>query len=155
MPPKCSRKERRRGFFNRSSVEAAMARRHRVFRRKQKHFCVCVCVCVCVCSRVWAGDTVTQPLLVCENIRASLCLSPALAWTDIKTRDIINGLYIYFKCWSSRLWKGALHFQRVLVVFGQSQCSGSVGQSEQTACRKEGLCRKLSVWERWGIEDLQ
>ncbi len=29
--------------------------------------------------------------------------------------------------------KGELHFQRVLVVFGQSQCTGSAGQSEQTA----------------------
>ncbi len=26
-----------------------------------------------------------------------------------------------------------LHFRLVLVVFGQSQCSGSAGQSEQTA----------------------
>ncbi len=59
-------------------------------------------------------------------------LFPSQAWTDGKTKDIINCLYFYFERWSSRLWKGALHFQRVLVVFGQSQCTGSVGQSEQT-----------------------
>ncbi len=54
------------------------------------------------------------------------------AWTDGKTKDIINCLYIYFERWSSRLWKGVLHFQRVLVLFGQSQCTVPVGQSEQT-----------------------
>ncbi len=59
-------------------------------------------------------------------------LFPSRAWTDGKTKDIINCLYFNFESWSSRLWKGALHFRLVLVVFGQSQCSGSVGQSEQT-----------------------
>ncbi len=54
------------------------------------------------------------------------------AWTDAKTKDIINCLYIYFERWSLRLWKGALHFRLVLVVFGQSQYSEPVGQSEQT-----------------------
>ncbi len=107
--------------------------------------CVCVCVCVCVCARVRVcvrvreGDKVTsQPQLVCKYIRASslrlsATLFPSRAWTDGKTKDIINCLYIYFESWSSRLWKGALHFRLVLVVFGQSQCSGLVGQSEQTA----------------------
>ncbi len=140
MQPKCSSKERRRGFCNRSSVEAAMARRHRVFRRKQKQFCVCVCVCVyvcsCVCSRVcsrvWEGDTVTQPLLVCKHIRASLCLSPTLAWTDTKTKDIINNLYIYFKCWSSRLWKGALLSNECL------WCSANHNALGQLANQSEG-----------------
>ncbi len=33
--------------------------------------------------------------------------------------------------WKGTLRKGALHF-RVLVVFGQSQCTVPVGQSEQT-----------------------
>ncbi len=60
-------------------------------------------------------------------------LFPSLAWTDGKTKDIINCLYFYFESWSSRLWKGVLHFWRVLVVFGQSQCKGSAVQSEQTA----------------------
>ncbi len=41
-------------------------------------------------------------------------LFPSRAWTDGKTKDIINGLYFNFESWSSRLWKGALHFRRGL-----------------------------------------
>ncbi len=94
-------------------------------------------VFVCVLACVREGDTVTQPRLVCKLIRASsLCLSPLIlswTWTDGKTKDIINCLYIYFESWSSRLSKGALHFRLLLAVFGQSQCTVPVGQSEQTA----------------------
>ncbi len=36
MPPKCSRKERRRGFSNRSSVDAAMTGRRCVFLVERK-----------------------------------------------------------------------------------------------------------------------
>ncbi len=36
MPPKCSRKERRRGFSNRSSVDAAVSGRHCVFLGESK-----------------------------------------------------------------------------------------------------------------------
>ncbi len=109
----------------------------------------CVCVCVCVC--VWGGNRVTSQRgvtlqLIRNRLNRSLCantyelhhcvchatLFPFQAWTDGKTKDIINCLYIYFESQSSWLWKGALHFRRVLVVFGQLHCTGSAGQSEQT-----------------------
>ncbi len=62
---------------------------------------------------------------------------PLSAWTDGKTKDIINCLYIYFESWSSGLWKGALHFW---LMFGQSQCTVPVSQSEQTVLvGKRGL----------------
>ncbi len=59
---------------------------------------LCVCVCVCMCER--EGDKVTQPRLVYKHIQASSpCLSrdsvPFSAWTDAKTKDIIDSLYIY------------------------------------------------------------
>ncbi len=41
-------------------------------------------------------------------------LFPSRAWTDGKTKDIINCLYFNFESWSSWLWKGALHFRRGL-----------------------------------------
>ncbi len=134
-----------------------------------RHWCVCErergggsqCSVVCVCVRVWERETRSSN---CKHIRASsLCLSRdsvpvsgpdvmVKLWTDGKTKDIINCLYMNFESWSSRLWYGALHFRLVLVVFGQSQCSGSVGQSEQTVLvGKEELCGKRSVWERRGI----
>ncbi len=110
-----------------------------------------VCVCVCVCGHI----TVTQSQLVCKHIRASsLCLScdsvPLSAWTDGKTKDIINCLYIYFESWSSRLWKGELHFRLVLAVFDQSQCTGSVGQSEQTALVERRDFVENEAFERGG-----
>ncbi len=78
------------------------------------------------------------------------CLSrdsvPSQAWTDGKTKDIINCLYIYFERWSLLLWKGALHFSYIfLVVFGQSQCTVPVWPIRaDCTCRKEGLCRKTT-----------
>ncbi len=126
--------------------------------------CVCVCVCararVCVCVRERERETVTSQRSV-QRVRNHLnrglfantfelhhCIWHATlflsrAWTNGKTKDIINCLYIYFESWSSRLWKGALHFRRMLVVFGQSQCTVSVGQSEQTAL----------VWRRDFVEN--
>ena len=77
-------------------------------------------------------------------------LFPFRAWTDGKTKDIINCLYIYFERWSSRLWKGVLHFRRVLAVFGQSQCTGSVGQSEQTALVRRRDFVENDTFERGG-----
>ncbi len=91
-------------------------------------FSVCACA---LCERERERDgylqTHTSIITVCH---ATLFLSRA--WTDGKTNSIINCLYFNFESWSSRLWKGALHFRWVLAVFGQSQCTGSAGQSEQT-----------------------
>ncbi len=75
-----------------------------------------VCVCVRVrCVRAIEGDTVTSQLrLVCKHIRASspsCIMFPSLAWTDGKTKDMINCLCIYFESWSSQLWKETFHFR--------------------------------------------
>ncbi len=62
--------------------------------------------------RAWEGDTVTsQQRLVCKHIRASsLCLSrdsvPLSAWTDGKTKDIINGLHLFLKAKAHDCGKG-------------------------------------------------
>ncbi len=119
-----------------------------------------VCVCVCVCSRVWERETRSHHNhgLFANTYEHHHCvchvtLFSSRAWTDGKTKDIINCLYIHFESWSLRLWKGALHFRKMLAVFGQSQCTVPVGQSEQTALvgRRDFV---ESVWERRGIEDL-
>ncbi len=105
---------------------------------------VCVCVCVCVWEREREGHiTVESAFLISGLCTANtykqhhcvchVTLFPSRTWTDGKTKDIINRLYFYFERWSSRLWKGALQFRRVLAVFGQSQCTVPVGQSEKTA----------------------
>ncbi len=54
-------------------------------------------LCVCVCLRVLEeGDTVTsQPRL--HHCVCHVTLFPSRAWTDGKTKDIINCLYFYFE----------------------------------------------------------
>ncbi len=128
--------------------------------------CVCVCACVSVCVRERGShhseDSCLNRGLCTANIyehHHCVChatLFPSQAWTDGKTKDIINCLYIYFESWSSRLWKGVLHFRRVLVVFrpiAMQWVSWLI--RADCACRREGLCRKRLVWERRGIEELQ
>ncbi len=115
---------------------------------------------VCVCSRVREGDMVTQPRLVCKHIRASyrVChatLFPFQAWTDGKTKDIINCLYFSFESWSSRLWKGSYISDAACGVRPITMHCASWPIRADCACRKDGLCRNQSVWERRGIEDLQ
>ncbi len=75
---------------------------------------------------------------LCENtyeLHYCVCQShdsvPFRASTDAKTKDIINCLYFSSESWSS-LWKRVLHFQHMHVVFGQSQCTVPVDQSEQS-----------------------
>ncbi len=90
--------------------------------------------------------------LVYKHIRASsLCLSRDFvllsAWTDGKTKDIINCLYIYFERWSSQLWKGVLLSEVACGVRPITMhCAGWPIRAD-CACRKEGLCRKRRVWE--------
>ncbi len=141
---------------------------------------ILIAACVCVWERERERERVTPQQSV-QPVRNSLnrglfantyehhhsvfhpTLFPSRAWTDGKTKDIINCLYIHFESWSSRLWKGALYFRLVLVVFGQSQCTVPVDQSEQTALVGMRYFVKTitlwgtlwSVWERRGIEDLQ
>ncbi len=82
-------------------------------------------------------------------------LFPSRAWTDAKTKDIINCLYFHFESWSSRLWKGALHFRRGLWCSANHNALCQLANQSRLHLSEEGLCRKLSVWERQGIEDLQ
>ncbi len=113
-------------------------------------WCVCMCVrereshhrVVCVC--VWERERERERETSHHSMSAAYhglfaitykhhhCVCHATlflsrAWTDGKTNNIINFLYFNFESWSSRLWKGEL------AVFGQSQCTVPVGQSEQTA----------------------
>ncbi len=97
-------------------------------RKRQLQCRVCVCSCVCAmretrsCKHGLFANTYELHYGVCQVTQF-----PFRAWTCGKT-----GLYFSFESWRSRFWKGELHFRRVLVVFGQSQCTVSVGHSEQT-----------------------
>ncbi len=98
---------------------------------------VCVCVCVFACVHIHTSIiTVSVTRLISVELMGKL-------------RIINLSLYIYFESWSSRY---CVTFPTAHVVFGQSQCTGSVGQSEQTPLvRRRGFVER----ERRGIEDLQ
>ncbi len=102
-------------------------------------------VCVCVWERERQDHiTVESAVLIaaCVQIHTSI-ITESVMWlcspfglelmVKLRTLLTLYCLYIYLESWSSRLWKGTLHFRRVLAVFGQSQCTVPVGQSEQTA----------------------
>ncbi len=83
---------------------------------------------LCVCVYEWERERerdghikaeCTAHQTACLQTHTSLItdsdsLLPSRAWTDGKTKDTINCLYIHFESWSSRLWKEALHFRRGL-----------------------------------------
>ncbi len=66
---------------------------------------------VCCLNRGLCANTYELHHCVCH-----VTLFPSRVWTDGKTKDIINCLYIYFESWSSWLWKG------VRVTFPTSAC---------------------------------
>ncbi len=116
--------------------------------------CVCVCVCVCVRERererdghITAKCTARQksslPRLVCKHIRASsLCMSydSVLLLGLAEAHDYGKGRYIS---------DAACGVQPITMLWVSWPIRADC------ACWKEGLCRKLSIWEKRGIEDLQ
>ncbi len=112
----------------------------------------CVCVCVCERERETRGlfaNTYEHHHCVCHAT-----LFPSRVWTDGKTKDIINCLLF---------WKLKLSIMERGVTFPTSACGvrpitmhcASWPIRADWACWKEEVCRKQSVWERRGIEDLQ
>ncbi len=65
---------------------------------------------------VWERETRSHNHGLCANtyeLHHCVChttLFRSRAWTDGKTKDIINFFYFSFESWSSQLWKGELHF---------------------------------------------
>ncbi len=115
--------------------------------------CVCVCVGVCVCSSVWARETWSHNRGLCtantyehHHCVCNSTLLPFWAWTDGKTKDIINFTFI-LKAKALDYRKGALYFRLVLVVFGQSQCTGS-DVNQNRLCLSEGGTVENEAFER-------
>ncbi len=91
-----------------------------------------MCVCVCVCVR----DT---PLGLELMLTLRTLLTVFTFILKAEARDYGKGCYI----------------SDALVVFGQSQCTVPVGQSEQTALVGRRDFVENEAFERWDIEDLQ
>ncbi len=123
--------------------------------KPQKPVCVCVCVCVCVREREREGHiTVESAVLTaaCVQIHMSfitvsvtrLC-SPLGLELMVKLRTLLTVFIFTLKAEACDYGKGR-YISDTLVVFGQSQCSGSVGQSEQTVlCGRAESCHNNTV----------
>ncbi len=80
---------------------------------------------------------------------SSLCLSLDCSPLGLELMLKLRTLLTVFTLNLKDDAKGALHFRLVLVVFGQSQCTVSVGQSEQTVLvRRRGFVETNNVFER-------
>ncbi len=141
-------------------------------------------VCVCVCEREWGEqghitvEWTVDPQWISDFHQKSQhvgCLNRGLstantyehhhcichatlfsfrAWTDGKTNDIINCLYIYFESWSSIIVRGITFLTHACGVWPITMHCVSWPIRADCAYRKKGLCRK-HVWDRRGIEELQ
>ncbi len=131
-------KERRRGFSNRSSVDAAMSERSCVFldERKSTFFGLTTHLGIIKITynrtaqpRCYHNAFYGRPFH--EPRRGGNSDFAMTIWRFSIFSDCVFCLstcYWLFKCGVLRI----VCVCGVLVVFGQSQCTGSVGQSEQT-----------------------
>ncbi len=93
-----------------------------------------VCVCVCVCSE---GDEVTHSPACLQKHMSFITVfvthfcSPFELELMVKLMTLLTVFTLVLKAEAHDYGKGVTFLTR-LVVFGQSQCTVTVGQSEQT-----------------------
>ncbi len=117
--------------------------------------CVCVCVCVRACVREGEREKERDRVTVESAILIAACLQthtsiitvshatlfPSRAWTDGKTKELKLAIMergVPFPTSAGGVRPITIHCASWPI---RADC----------ACQKEGLCRKLSVWERRGI----
>ncbi len=182
----------RRGFSNRSSVDAVMTGRrceqqriwrpfHESRRGGNSDFAVTiwcfvislsicywlfqcgvfrvVCMCVCVCERERERERVTAQRLVCvcvcESGRHShttaACLQTHTSFITVSVTRLCSPLGLElmvklrtlltvfnFESWSSRLWKGALHFRRGLWYSANHNALGQLANQSRLRLSEGG-----------------
>ncbi len=116
----------------------------------------CVCVCVWerererVTSQQSVGYSPSEIVLIASCLQThmsiiTVChvtLFPSRAWTDGKTKDIINYLYFNFESWSLWLLKWTYISDAACGVRAITMHWVSWPIRADCACRKAGLCRK-------------
>ncbi len=128
------------------------------------HALVCVCVCVWEReSRVYSAPEIVL-IAACVQTHTSiitvsvtqLC-SPLGLELMVKLRILLTVFTLVLKAEARDYGKGSYisDSDAACGVRPITMHCASWPIRADCACRKEGLCRKRSVWERWGIEDLQ
>ncbi len=100
-----------------------------------------------VCVSVREGVTVLQ--------KHTSYTVPSRAWTDAKLRTLLTVFTFILKAEARDYGKGRYISNAFFGVRPITMHCASWPIRADCACRKEGLCRKQSVWERRGIEHLQ
>ncbi len=135
---------------------------------QMQSFACCLCVCVCVRESERERDrdrvTVESAVLIaaCVQTHTSfitvsvtwLC-SPLRLELMVKLRTLFTVFTLILKAEARDYGKGRYISDAACGVRPIIMNCASWPIRADCACRKEGLCRKRSVWERLGIEDLQ
>ncbi len=128
--------------------------------------CVHACARVCVCvwereSRVYSAPEIVL-IAACVQTHTSiitvsvtqLC-SPLGLELMVKLRTLLTVFTLVLKAEARDYGKGSYISDAACGVRPITMHCASWPIRADCACRKEGLCKKLSFWERWGIEGLQ
>ncbi len=131
---------------------------------KRSDVCVCVCVCVCVrvCAQVCERERDSHTTAACVQTHSSfitvsvtrLC-SPLGLELMVKLRTLLTIFTFILKDKARNYGKGRYISDVACVVRPITMLCARWPIRADCACRKEGLCRKRSVWERQGMEGLQ
>ncbi len=131
------------------------------------------CVCVCVCERERereSGSYSSGVYSLSEIVLIAACLqthtsiitvsvtwlcSPLGLELMVKLTTLLTVFTFILKAEASDYGKGRYISDAACGVRPITMHCASWPIRADCACRKEGLCRKRSVWERRGIEDLQ
>ncbi len=136
--------------------------------------CVCVCVCVCVRERereretqshhsgVYSASEIVLIIAACWQTHTSIIIvfvtwlcSPLRLELMVKLRTLLTVFTFNLKAKARDYGKGHYISDAACGVRPITMHCASWPIRADCACRKEGLCRIRSVWERRGIEDLQ
>ncbi len=130
-----------------------------VLMRSYAH-CVCVCVCVCV----WVSERGRQghTTAACVQTHTSfIIVSVTWLWSPfglelmVQLRTLLTVFTLVLKAEVCDYGKGNYISDVACGVRPITMHWVSWPIKADCACWKEGLCRKRSVWEKRGIEDLQ
>ncbi len=151
-------------------VCACVRERDRVTSRHISYLNRGLCVCVRVC--VWERDRVTsqQSVQPSEIVLIAACLQTHMSFITVsvtwfcssfglelmvKLRTLLTVFTLILKAEACDYGKGRYISNAACGVRPITMHCASWPIRADCTCRKEGLCRKRSIWERWGIEDLQ
>ncbi len=133
-----------------------------VWERESQRSVVCVCVCVCVCVFACERGRHGHTTAACVQTHTVSVITVSVMWLCspfglelmVKLRTLLTVFPIILKAKACDYGKERYISDTACGVRTITMHCASWPIRADYSCRKEGLCRKLSIWERRGIEDL-